>query len=177
MNKVLALLEVALPLYWNTSTRHYLLHIADSITKMGHLWAFSMLGVERLHVLIKHLSKGRKNIMKSFPKNYNLFSTSQICWRHDPEHQWSNKGDGSSLHSKQAVPSQNQTVCALGMQTKRTASPGINQMLQDSWEVLCPEFRAFRAKYRDYLEGTKICCCVIYTRNYVSVCRSYFFSM
>ena len=54
---VLTKLEIALPLHWNTSTRHYLLHIADSITKMGSFWAFSMLGAERVHVTIKKLAR------------------------------------------------------------------------------------------------------------------------
>ena len=54
---ILTKLEIALPLYWNTSTRHYLLHIADAIEKMGSFWAFSMLGAERVHVTIKKLVK------------------------------------------------------------------------------------------------------------------------
>jgi hypothetical protein len=52
---VLAELEKALPIYWNTSTRHLLLHMYETILSLGHFWSISMLGVERLHVLIKHL--------------------------------------------------------------------------------------------------------------------------
>lgn len=54
---VLTKLEIALPVYWNTTTRHHLLHIADAIAKMGSFWAFSMLGAERVHVTIKKLVK------------------------------------------------------------------------------------------------------------------------
>jgi hypothetical protein len=54
---LLTKLEIALPVYWNTSTRHYLLHIAGAILKMGSFWAFSMLGAERVHVTIKKLSR------------------------------------------------------------------------------------------------------------------------
>ena len=36
--QVLAKLETRLPLYWNTSTRHYLLHLCKFIASMGHFW-------------------------------------------------------------------------------------------------------------------------------------------
>jgi hypothetical protein len=52
---VLAELEILLPIYWNTSTRHYLLHMYEMILSLGNFWSVSMLGVERLHVLIKRL--------------------------------------------------------------------------------------------------------------------------
>ena len=48
-------LEIMLPIYWNTSTRHILLHIGRHIRRLGSFWAFSMLGVERYHTTIKHL--------------------------------------------------------------------------------------------------------------------------
>ena len=54
---VLTKFEIALPVYWNTSTRHWLLHIADAIKKMGSFWAFSMLGAERVHVTLKKLCR------------------------------------------------------------------------------------------------------------------------
>jgi hypothetical protein len=54
---VLTQLEIWLPLYWNTSTRHFLLHIVDCVTKIGHFWSFSMLGVERIHITIKQLAR------------------------------------------------------------------------------------------------------------------------
>jgi hypothetical protein len=54
---ILTKLEIALPVYWNTSTRHFLLHIADAISLMGSFWAFSMLGAERVHVTIKRLAR------------------------------------------------------------------------------------------------------------------------
>ena len=52
---VLTRLEKLLPLYWNTSTRHILLHIGRHIEYLGAFWAFNMLGVERYHVVIKQL--------------------------------------------------------------------------------------------------------------------------
>ena len=54
---ILTKFEIALPVYWNTSTRHWLLHIADAIKKMGSFWAFSMLGAERVHVTLKKLCR------------------------------------------------------------------------------------------------------------------------
>ena len=67
---VLAELEILLPIYWNTSTRHYLLHMYQMILSLGHFWAISMLGVERLHVLIKRLG---------IYKLFNLCITIFIC--------------------------------------------------------------------------------------------------
>ncbi len=52
---VLTRLETLLPLYWQTSTRHILLHIGRHIEYLGAFWAFNMLGVERYHVIIKKL--------------------------------------------------------------------------------------------------------------------------
>jgi hypothetical protein len=48
-------LEIMLPMFWNTSTRHVLLHIGRHIKMLGSFWAFSMLGVERYHVTLKQL--------------------------------------------------------------------------------------------------------------------------
>ena len=35
---VLTKLEIALPLYWNTSTRHYLLHMCMTMLRLGSFW-------------------------------------------------------------------------------------------------------------------------------------------
>jgi hypothetical protein len=148
MTTVLALLEVALPLYWNTSTRHYLLHVADSIRRLGHFWAISMLGVERLHVLIKTLSKGRKNVMKSFQNQYELFFTSQVEWRQDKQHVWSSRGRGSSLAEKMPVPAPDKVIELKGRQRRRKADPQLFQQLQDQWAILNKGFDSFRDKWR-----------------------------
>ena len=151
MTTVLALLEVALPLYWNTSTRHYLLHVADSIRRLGHFWGISMLGVERLHVLIKHLSKGRKNIMKSFQNQYELFFTSQVEWRHDPNHNWSSRGRrASSLAEKMPVPAANKVIELKGKQRRSRADPELFQQLQDQWAILNKDFDSFRDRWRSH---------------------------
>ena len=64
---VLAELEIALPIYWNSSTRHLLLHMYSTILELGHFWAISMLGVERLHVLIKHLGTNISTSIYIYP--------------------------------------------------------------------------------------------------------------
>ena len=64
---VLAELEIALPIYWNSSTRHLLLHMYSTILQLGHFWAISMLGVERLHVLIKHLGTNISTSIYIYP--------------------------------------------------------------------------------------------------------------
>jgi hypothetical protein len=151
---------------------------------MGHFWAMSMLGVERLHVLIKHLSKGRKNILKSMQKKYNLLCTSQIAWRHDPTHEWSNEGYKSSLSKKKPVVKATNSKNLMGKQTKvkgtdqlyvlnlcitllpyvsilytkYTADDELFKQLEDQWAVLNRDFDAFRDKYHTYVKKCEGMC-------------------
>lgn len=62
-------LEILLPIFWNTSTRHVLLHIGRHIERLGSFWAFSMLGVERYHVTIKQLVRYVRNNMHAIKSN------------------------------------------------------------------------------------------------------------
>lgn len=185
MTTVLALLEVALPLYWNTSTRHYLLHVADSIRQLGHFWAISMLGLERLHVLIKTLSKGRKDVMKSFQNQYELFFTSQVEWRHDKKHVWSSRGRGTSLAEKMPVPAPDKVIELKGRQRRRHAEPQLFQQLQDQWAILNKGFDRFRDRWKRHNRGRAnqgnfiIACCncvLLLCRCYYFFCNCMFFS-
>jgi hypothetical protein len=147
---VLAKLETSLPLCWNTSTRHYLLHICEQLEELGNFWAISMLGVERLHVLIKHLAKGRKNIMASIQNKYELFSDAQITWRHDTKHKWTNTGYKSTFAFKLPLPKCEGKVCLKGKQRIFPASDNLFEMLQDQWAILNRSFDIFRDKYYTY---------------------------
>lgn len=70
---VLTRLETLLPLYWQTSTRHILLHIGKHIEYLGAFWAFNMLGVERYHVVIKQLVR-----YHTYPSRYSIYPCSCI---------------------------------------------------------------------------------------------------
>lgn len=146
---VLAKLEKALPIYWNTSTRHYLLHMYSTILSLGHFWSISMMGVERLHVLIKSLSKGRKNLLATFEKKYALFCQSQLQWRHATDHVWSSAGAHSAMN-KEPVEEAKSYVVLMGKQHKRTASDWQFQQLQDQWAIRCNPYDRFRDRYYTY---------------------------
>jgi hypothetical protein len=85
---ILARLELKLPLYWCSSTRHFLLHAVEQIKKFGSFWVHSMLGAERYHVLLKRLACCTHNKMKSLAKylgihhraSLNRFSIIPYCF-------------------------------------------------------------------------------------------------
>lgn len=138
-----------LPLYWNTSTRHLLLHTVDFIERFGNVWAFSMLGVERIHVMIKNLGRSKRNIMTSIQKNNDLLAQSQLLqWRYDSEHKWSTDAQQSSLLLKKDIPERRQLVLPKGSLNKRNLkSSTFFKYFQDAWTVISPEFREFRDQY------------------------------
>lgn len=53
-------LELMLPLYWNTNTLHlFVCKAADQLLQWGAFHGQNMLHVERLHVLLKNLCRGK----------------------------------------------------------------------------------------------------------------------
>lgn len=172
---VLAKLETLLPVYWNTSTRHYLLHLYEIILNLGNFWSISMLGVERLHVLIKklgrycvfilvifavciaffviHVAKGKRNLLVTLQNSYSLFCQAQITWRGDAEHNWSKKIDPRSFLSKKPVPTATGTIQLLGKQRKVTACDWLFAQIQDHWTVLSKPYKRFRQRYETYVRN------------------------
>jgi hypothetical protein len=145
---ILTKLEIMLPLYWNTSTRHLLLHTVEFIERFGNIWAFSMLGVERIHVMIKKLGRSKRNIMASIQKNNDRLAQSQLQWRYDSEHKWSFDARQSSLQMKKDIPERKHDVLPKGGLNKRTLqSDTFFKYFQDAWTVVSPEFREFRDQY------------------------------
>ena len=137
-----------LPLYWNTSTRHLLLHTVDFIERFGNVWAFSMLGVERIHVMIKKLGRSKRDIMVSIQKNNDLLAQSQLQWRYDSEHKWSTNARQSSFLLKKNIPEHRRLVLPKGSLNKRTLeSDRFFKYFQDAWTTVSPEFREFRDQY------------------------------
>ena len=81
--EVLGTLEAMMPLHWCTSTRHFLLHMVANIKKFGSFWAWNMLCIERLHVLLKSLAKDRRDRLRSLAKYYQMFDLAQLVWRNE----------------------------------------------------------------------------------------------
>ena len=148
---ILSKLEIMLPIYWNTSTRHFLLHTYDFIRECGHFWAFSMLGVERIHVMIKKLGKSKRNLMKSLQKNNDRLVQSQLNWRYNPHHKWSTKGRGASFQEKQPIPEHKRIVLPRGGLTKVKVNPQIFQFLENEWAVKKDAFFFARERYYRYV--------------------------
>lgn len=115
----LAELEVRMPLYWCTITRHFLLHASEKLKEFGSFWACNMLCVERFHVLLKSMAKGSRNQMASLANNYDLFDRTQTDWRPDPTINWLAKPRGSSL-APRAIPDNAGTVEVKGARTPGT---------------------------------------------------------
>lgn len=148
---VLAKLEILLPLYWNTGTRHFLLHTFDFIKRLGRFWSFSMMGVERIHIMIKKLGKSKRNVMASLQKNNDLNCMAQLQWRFNPDHKWTNKGKVSSLHLKPPVPLDDGVVMPQGGMRKRKASTRIFKALEDEWAIRDKNFDRLRDRHRRYV--------------------------
>ena len=149
---VLTKLEIALPLYWNTSTRHYLLHMYATILNLGNFWSISMLGVERLHVLIKSLSKGTKNILATFQRKYDLFVQSQLKWRYKANHTWPTE---TNFMRKRPVQEQKHNLVLLGKQRKRTADDWLFGQLQDQWAIRSKPYDRFKDAYSTYVRNCR----------------------
>ena len=72
---VLAKCELHLPLYWNTSVRHHLLHLVEFIKRCGPYDNFSMSVFERFHTVFKKLLRSKKTAgaeMQSIANHYEM---------------------------------------------------------------------------------------------------------
>ena len=122
---------------------------------MRHFWAFSMLGVERIHVMIKKLGKSKRNIMASIQKNNDLLCQSQLEWRFQKDHKWSNEGKGSSLHIKQAVPVAQAIVQPRGAMWKKKVRASMLQTLENEWTVRGKPFDKLRDRWITYSKNQR----------------------
>jgi hypothetical protein len=113
-----------------------------------------MLGVERLHVLIKTLSKGKKNLLVTLQRKYELFWQSQLQWKHDADHVWSNAR--KNLLNKQPVQEQKQHLILLGKQYRRVVSDQTFSWLQDQWAVRSKPYDRFKDSYNTYVRNCNL---------------------
>ena len=84
----LSALECLLPVFWNTSTRHQLLHMVTYICRAGSIWAHNMLKFERMHCLLKDMVRGYKNLMQSVANTYVLLQSQLLGWQFNGEHKY-----------------------------------------------------------------------------------------
>jgi hypothetical protein len=110
-----------------------------------------MLGVERLHVLIKSLSEhGTKNLMVTFQKKYEVFRQAQVQWRHASNHEWSTK---RSIWNKQPLQEEKNCVVLKGKLKKRTVTEVEMKYLQDQWAVRSKPYDVFKDSYGTYVKN------------------------
>jgi hypothetical protein len=142
---VLGELESMMPLHWCTSTRHFLLHIVETIRLLGAFWAWNMLCLERFHVLIKKLAKDTRDRLRSLSKYYQMFDLAQMVWRNDGT-EWANKQAYSTIRSDRTIPmAEAQTAFRLPKtpknRWKNKLPPLLFVQLLDLW---CAADRGFR---------------------------------
>jgi hypothetical protein len=149
---ILAELECKMPLHWCSSTRHFLLHIVETMKMFGAFWAWNMLPVERFHALIKRLARDRRDRLRSLSKNYQMFDMAQLMWRHDGT-QWANTQKFSTIRP-------NRTINVAKAETHFTLSKKLRtrwkdrlpdaafRELQDLWCVAHKPFHNLMARFQ-----------------------------
>lgn len=99
-----AALEVELPTYWNTITKHLLYcRLFQQIEDWGRLSFSNMLPFERMHVLLKSFARSSKNMLVSISKNNHLYVMSENSDRFK-QHRYANKPRHSNILVQQDVP-------------------------------------------------------------------------
>ena len=100
--------------------------------------------------MIKKLGKSKRNIMKSIQKNNDLLCQSQLEWRFQESHKWSNEGKASGLHIKQAIQKPQGEVKPEGAMRRKKASTAVFRTLEDEWAIRSQDFDKLRDKWRSY---------------------------
>jgi hypothetical protein len=77
MVDILTELEIKLPLYWCTITRHILLHMQYFVETFGSFRCWNMLPIERFHVLLKSMMNSTKKMLVSLDNSYQRYIISQ----------------------------------------------------------------------------------------------------
>lgn len=115
-----AVLEINLPQYWMTISRHGISHWRKKMLDLGFFWAQSLLFVERYHVLLKSMARGSRNMVRSIGHHYSLFDISQTDWRLQigPE-QWVVPPKHSTLAGAKEIP-ENQGLLVIKGKTNDT---------------------------------------------------------
>lgn len=147
-----AKLEINLPLYWCTSTRHHLSHFKKKIDLMGFFQFQSLLSVERYHVLLKSLARGTRNMVRYIGNHYSLFDISQTDWRMKEGERWATKAKQSSLAGAKEIPENNNNVLVKGRQTVFKFTATMFKQVQELWAT---EFKVFDNLLDRYRKETR----------------------
>jgi hypothetical protein len=75
--EVLTELEIALPIFWCTMTRHILLHMQYFVKMFGSFRCWNMLPVERFHVLLKSMMCSTKSLFVGLDNSYQRYIVCQ----------------------------------------------------------------------------------------------------
>jgi hypothetical protein len=151
---VLAKLELTLPLYWCTISRHMLIHVCELISELGAFSVWNMLPVERFHVLIKKMARSSKGMLQSLDTHYDLFLECQQKFHFDKSN-WDHK-NRKTLST--ARPFQDRS--GIIEYPKHKCKPvnleeaTFEQILMH-WGLVNPAFKALRGRYQTYVRNIK----------------------
>jgi hypothetical protein len=97
------------------------------------------------------IGDGRKNLLATLEKKYSLFIQSQITWRGDSTHTWTEGGETRRVFlQREPLPQARGEIRLLGKQVKRKGSDWLFDQLLDQWGSRDVHFNTFLQKYKDY---------------------------
>jgi hypothetical protein len=154
ITQVMAKLEMALPLYWSTFTRHGAHHLGDQNERAGSFWAHNMLQFERFHVLLKNLARGSRNVMASIAHHFQMLGWAQ-SWRLEAQDaQLDPKVFVRAPLSKTLTDPQAALVEAAGLVKPLGSRPTVTlddatfKQVQDTWALEDKNFKHVLKVYR-----------------------------
>lgn len=151
---ILSELELKLPLYWCTLTRHMLVcRLIRQLERHGAFWAQNALTFEREHVFVKSLLRSSKHLMSSIAANYGLNLASQL-WRFDNPEKWVMPGKLSSLYNRTLSKDPALALEAKPLIGKKNYRPlrvlltdDLFTQVQDLWAIHEPVFDRLRERW------------------------------
>ena len=154
---VLADCEASLPLYWNTSVRHHLLHLVSFLRRCGPFEAFSMAAFERFHTIFKKLVRARCGVMQSLVNHYAMLVMGDK-WRCTPDEE-GEEGEvafatapyASSIAAASDVDftAEHHDVAVGGILMDAVLDPGLYEHVQDQWALKFKDpYDKMRDRYR-----------------------------
>lgn len=156
---VLAKLEIKLPIYWCTITRHILIHMHRFVRIFGSFRTFCMLPVERFHVLLKGMLTSSKDILKGIDTCYGTYSLSQDTWRLNSK-VWVNDQKASGLSSlvSKFEESHSASDIVLPEKTKQINKnvdlyklpKDDHQQVMEAWRTTYIPYKKLRERYETY---------------------------
>lgn len=157
LDAALAKMERKMPLFWNTFTRHSLLHIRDNLMRAGSFWAHNMLMFERFHTVLKKCARSSRNMLRSIAQNYTILERSQTTWRH-MYNDWAVKSLASSIGNQVkfecGVPEALGIVKPLGQQRLSELDDSLFLQVLDTWTTVDLHFGVFFRRYREHRRDT-----------------------